>query len=79
MRFATASGAVYDIFDVEGQSYITRDCEIPVVDRHSGDDMGEIMATRVIFTKPPTVGERFHYIALTHGACVSTPVVSVEP
>lgn len=78
MRFTTASGAVYDIFTVEGDTYITRDSEIPVVDFFGGGPMEEIHAQRVEFNRPPTVGERFHYFTESHGFAISTAVASVE-
>jgi hypothetical protein len=77
VRFTTASGAVYDIFEVEGEQFITRDCEKPIVDQWSGSDMAEIAAQRVFFSEPPIVGERFHYLTASHGGCVSTPVTSI--
>lgn len=78
MRFITASGAVYYIFEVEGEQYITRDCEKPIVDLYTGTDMDEVAATRVFFNSPPVVGERFRYLTESHAGCVSTPVVSIE-
>lgn len=78
MRFITASGAVYDILDVEGEQVIIRDCSIPIVNIYSGEDMEAVHGQRVFFETPPTVGERFRYITSTHGVCVSTPVVSIE-
>jgi len=78
MRFTTESGATYDIFQVEGEDYITRDCEIPIRDLMTGGDMPEVHATRVFFNSPPVVGERFRYLTESHAGCVSTPVVSIE-
>lgn len=78
MRFTTTSGAIYDLYKVEDQHYISRDCEVPVIDYASGGDLPEIHATRVVFDRPPTVGERFSYVAASHGHCLSTPVVSID-
>lgn len=77
--FVTASGAKYQVFEAEGDLYITRDCEIPVVDWSSGDPRPEIVATKVAFAAPPEVGVRFQYWADTHGGCLSTAVVEVTP
>lgn len=77
--FKTASGAEYSIFETEGDLYIARDCEIPVVSMHSGEDMPEIVATRVAFAAPPEVGVRFQYWADSHGGCLSTAVTEVTP
>jgi hypothetical protein len=78
MRFTTESGAVYDIFEVEDEQYITRNCEKPIVDLWTGGAMDELHAQRVFFTEPPTVGERFRYLTSTHGGCISTPITSIE-
>lgn len=78
MRFTTASGAVYDIFEVEGEQFITRDCEKPIVDIWTGTDLDEIHAQRVSFDELPTLDEPFRYFTGSHGFCRSTPVVSIE-
>ena len=78
MRFATASGAVYDILDVDGEQIITRDCDIPIRELYSGEPMESLHGSRVFFDRPPTIGERFHYVTASHGGCVSTAVVSIE-
>jgi hypothetical protein len=77
-RFTTTSGAVYDIFEVEGDTYITRDSEIPVIDRFTGADMEKIHAQRVTILNGPVVGEPFVADTQTHGYLTSTPVVSIE-
>lgn len=78
MRFTTASGAVYDIFGAEGDQYITRDCEIPVIDWGSRAPVDfEIVATPVSFERLPTIGERFEYTT-PNGPILSTTVVSID-
>jgi hypothetical protein len=79
MRFTTASGAVYDLYEVEGDTYITRDSEIPVLDRGTGLPFPTIVGHRVTVLNGPTVGESFVATGHEVGYLTSTPVVSIDP
>lgn len=75
--FKTKSGAQYRVFGAEGEQYITRECDIPIIHVYSGADMPTIHAEKVAFAAPPEVGRRFQYWTNSHGGCLSTAVTEV--
>ncbi len=83
MRFTTASGSTYElteIHDEEGgikSAYLVRD-GVPLVNLTSGGEMSELLAQRVTFIAPPTLGESWRYWSDTHLGCISTPIASID-
>lgn len=78
MRFTTASGTTYDLYEVEGDTYITRD-GVALIDRATGIPMDvTVVGHRVNVLNGPTIGESFVATGKDIGYLTSTPVVSIE-
>jgi hypothetical protein len=77
MRFKTASGAVYDLYEVEGETYATRDAEHSVTNRQTDAPMEKIHGMRLIRWSEPKVGEIFSADTATHGYLTTTRIVEV--
>lgn len=78
IKFTTASGTQYVIYDVAGQELITRVSDKPLANVYDFSPMDALDGEPVTYPAPPEIGETFMYYTDSHDWCFSTLVTEIE-